>query len=155
MSALKFVLVLGACVLIGSLGLVALALEPGYRQSAELEKSTQNTILRLKGKEETVQKYLDGKLTFLETAAHFRALDQGAPGFNWEEFRDAYPGDSDEERHCREVIACVRALPSSQGSSAGQETVKRLEAELRRHLRDGTPKLPAVDSPDEHGETCE
>ena len=55
-------------------------------------------------------------------------------------------GDSDEERHCREVIGNVRARLEDQGEQ-GHEQVLRLEAELRHHLERGTLRLPETSSP--------
>ncbi len=114
-------------------------------QPDELEERTRGVILRLQRKERLIQRHLAGELTLLETAAHFRALDNGPPHFPWQQFRELVPGASDEERHCREVIRHVRALLYSQDDATGQEKVERLEAELCEHLRHGPPRLPAVE----------
>ena len=79
-----------------------------------------------------------GRLTLLEAAEHFRDLNGSYPGFNWYQFRRHFPGSSDDERHCRQVIKFV-ALESPPGRAASAR--QRLEAELEGHLRRGTLRL--------------
>jgi hypothetical protein len=154
-----------ALLLVGGLGVAALvllsqgtatktrqpSLEQQKRRSDELDEKTRGVLWRLKRKERILQRHLAGKLTLLETAAHFRALDQGSPDFNWERFCAGNPGDSDEERFCRAVIERVRAALAGQGATADHKQAERLEAELREHLRHGSPRLPAVEALDAGG----
>src|SRR5262249_43635699 len=42
--------------------------------------------------------------TLREAAEAFRVLDEANPNFNRRLFRSTYPGETDEESHCREVI---------------------------------------------------
>jgi hypothetical protein len=79
-----------------------------------------------------------GRLTLLEAAEHFRDLNGSYPGFSWYQFRHHFPGSSDDERHCRQVIQFV-ALETETGPAAVAR--KRLEAELEGHLRRGTLRL--------------
>jgi hypothetical protein len=64
-----------------------------------------------------------------------------------------YPGDSDDERHCREVIGHVTARVEDQGEQ-GREQILRLEAELRQHLAYGTLRLPETPAPLPNGRTA-
>lgn len=84
----------------------------------------------------------DGGLSLPDAAARFRRLDRASPRFHWEEFRHAYPGRSDDERHCREVISFVRAALINRPDRQGD--VARLQAELEGALRTrGAFTLPA------------
>jgi hypothetical protein len=85
---------------------------------------------RLKEKERVVARLRDGELTLLEAAAWFRFLNDNPPEHP-AVFRTRFPGRSDGEKACRQVIAWVkttlfRTVPESQAASE----VSRLEAEL-------------------------
>jgi len=96
---------------------------------------------RSEAKAAVVWALIDGHLTLFEAAARVRDLDRASPNFQWSEFRRFFKGDSDEERHCREVIRHVWAqLPED--SPKTQELLRRLEAELRDALDHGTLRLP-------------
>jgi hypothetical protein len=87
---------------------------------------------------------IEGRLTLLRAAARFRDLNARPPMFNWRAFRKIYPGDSDDERHCRQVIHFVR-----QGAQlrpgADPAVADRLEAELGDLLERGDLRLPGPD----------
>jgi hypothetical protein len=76
----------------------------------------------------------EGRLALLEAAARFAALNRSAPQFNWPQFRRAYPGASDEERFCREVIAWAEGEAGPAGAEAARA---RLAGELEGGLRRG------------------
>jgi hypothetical protein len=78
-----------------------------------------------------------GRLTLLGAAARFRALDLAPPAFHWKAFRAAFRGDSDEERHCREVIAWVEMELEQTDPCLALATRARLVAELEQHLKRG------------------
>jgi hypothetical protein len=84
-----------------------------------------------------------GRLTLLEAAAEFQALDMQNPDFHWRMFR-ALPGDSDGERYCRMVMRYAENLLLHQPSEA-EAVLSRLEEELQTHLRQhGTVCLPSL-----------
>jgi hypothetical protein len=87
---------------------------------------------------------IEGRLPLLQAAARFRDLNARPPAFNWGAFRQTYPGDSDDERHCREVIQFVRQ-EGPQRPGADPSLVGRLEAELRGLLEHGDCCLPGPD----------
>ena len=109
-------LFVGVAVLAGALALLARSswkgdgLPGGQNTSSEearqasLEQKVQATFRRLKRKQRVIGEVLAGRLTLLEAAALFRALDRGPPALDWDRFRDSWPGNSDDERHCRAVI---------------------------------------------------
>src|SRR5438552_3903687 len=103
--------------------------EDGQR-ARELEQQREAIIRRTKRKALVAQAVLAGRLSLLEAAAYFRALELEPPTFHWTAYRSIWPGGTDAERHCHEVIhyAC----------SAGTEAAcDRLRAELAEHLRRG------------------
>jgi hypothetical protein len=87
---------------------------------------------------------IEGRLSLLRAAARFRDLSARPPAFNWEDFRRTYPGDSDDERHCREVIKFVRQGVQLR-PGADPAVADRLEAELRGLLEHGDLRLPGPD----------
>jgi hypothetical protein len=91
------------------------------------------------------QELAEGRLGLLEAAARSRDLDRAAPYFQWDEFRRGYPGDSDDERHCREVIELLRSRKSPPGAAPTEEQARSLEGELRDRLSRGSLRLPASD----------
>jgi hypothetical protein len=104
-------------------------LADALREGDRLDEAMRLIVRREEAKMGVVRDLLAGRLTLRQAAALFRDLDQGPPAFNWEEFRRAYPCDTDEERHCREVIDCVRGvLPAN--SPESEAIARRFEAEL-------------------------
>jgi hypothetical protein len=87
---------------------------------------------------------IEGHLPLPQAAATFRDLNARPPAFNWEAFRQTYPGDSDDERHCREVIQFVRQGVQLR-PDADPAVVGRLEAELQGLLELGKFRLPGPD----------
>jgi hypothetical protein len=92
-----------------------------------------------------------GRLTLLEAAAHFHDLNRDWPASKWEQFRQHWPGRSDDERHCREVISYVRSeLQNLRRADLGP--VACLEDELREYLDRGELCLPESVTPAPAGE---
>jgi len=120
----------------------------GYSQLAEeqervrqLEKEHVRTLRRTQARRDVVAAVIAGRTTLVEAAGAFRELNRGSPSSYWRAFGNLYPGTSDEERHCRQVIAYVRTeLEVYPGGE--NEVVRRLEAELRAHLVRGRLHLP-------------
>src|SRR5262249_15863051 len=94
---------------------------------------------RVAAREQIVRALIRDQITLPEAAAHFRRLD---------ELRDVtlpssfsrYPGDSDEERVCRQVIRYA-AVQFPEGPQR-DECVGRLEYELAEQLCGGSVRLP-------------
>jgi len=86
----------------------------------------------------------EGRMALVEAAARFAAVDRLPPEVRADLARRQYPGASDEERYCRDVISwAVRELAPDDPCEA-VALRGRLEAELERRLRDGL-RLPAVE----------
>jgi hypothetical protein len=114
------------------------------RRGEEPLVQTRASIARIEHRKDLIRELLAGRLTLLETAAHFRALDRSNPSFNWDAFRRGNAGDTDEERHCREVIGWVETDLERTDPCLALATCNRLEGELQEHLRLGTLRLPRV-----------
>src|SRR5262249_25957613 len=88
-----------------------------------------------------------GRVTLLDAAAAFGALQDAVPGYSWDGFREMYAGASDDERLCRAVILYVAVTLADDPGLAGEaeraaDLVRRLWEELDAHLRAGTLRLP-------------
>src|SRR5579885_1521553 len=94
----------------------------------QLDRGLAATRRSREAKGDVARELAEGRLTLLEAAARCRAIDRRKPDFYWDGFRRGMPHASDEERHCREVIAAVRAtIPL--GREASDQLALRLEAE--------------------------
>jgi hypothetical protein len=110
-------------------------------ESEKLDSQLQEVSRRLYGKEHVAAEVARGRLTLLEAAARFRDLNAELPGFQREQFRSVYPGRSDDERHCWQVIRFVRT-ELQDVPNAVPRVVGRLEAELQARVDRGDLRLP-------------
>jgi hypothetical protein len=105
---------------------------------------------RSQARARVVSAVIEERITLLEAAAHFRALDasQQSKWIYTYALRTQFQGRSDEERLCRRVIDAARwALIDKPDLAAA--VVKRLQAELSEHLaRHGRVQLPTVSHKD-------
>jgi hypothetical protein len=152
----RLLLFVGVAVLLGAMGLAGQArwragaageqdITGAMRRSDALERQTRGVIRRMVRKERVVQAVLAGRLTLLEAAALFRALDHGPPAFSWTQFRTHLPGDTDEERHCHEVIESVHASLRQKDVPRSEVVRDRLRTELAGHVSRGSLRLPDVE----------
>src|SRR5262249_39287585 len=119
---------------------------PAAPDSQTSEDLCREVTRRVSEKDRLAGEVIGGRVSLVEGAARYRDLDEHPPAFCWREFREVYPGASDDERHCRAVIAHVRAeLPNRPG--ADPALVGRLETELHDLLRRGDLRLPRPDTP--------
>lgn len=98
---------------------------------------------RMKAKTKVVERLVAGELTLVQAAAWFRQLNDTP----WEhrcDYRRQWPGNSDGEKLCRQVIAWTRSdlqfrMPESQASAL----LCQLEGELEMILAErDTVELP-------------
>jgi hypothetical protein len=137
------VLLLAALVLTGPWGGTAT-----YRTVAEelarlerLERELGETGAATRRRAEVVEAVIEGRCPLREAAADFLELNRGLSLFRWEDFRRYYPGATDGERCCRQVIRYV-ACRLEDRPGRGAAVVRRLEAELEERLRRGPVLLP-------------
>jgi hypothetical protein len=115
------------------------------RRTVELDARARGFIRRMERKGRVVEALLADRLTLLEAAACFGFLNHQPPEFRWEYFRTLWPGDTDEERLCHEVIDLVHGVLLSSTDRARAGKVRdRLHAELWQHLGDRPLELPDV-----------
>ena len=117
--------------------------EPGSTLLADVPDEVRRATARIQAKNLAIDDLLDGQLTLLEAAATFRAINATNRDVTAALRRD-WPGNSDAERICRQVIhwAGLRAQ-ERQGASHAELTVARLERELDGLLACGCPlELP-------------
>jgi hypothetical protein len=91
-------------------------------------------VANIEGKNQVIQDVVNHKLTLREAAARFKALNEACPEYDWDTFRRAFPGSTDEERHCRQVLAAVRLTVEGDRARANL-LLKQLEAELQGSYR--------------------
>jgi hypothetical protein len=84
----------------------------------------------VEGKHRVTQEVLNHGMSLREAAARFQALNAACPEYDWNEFRRLFPGKTDEERHCRQVLAAVR-LRLERDRTQGNLLLSQLEAELQ------------------------
>jgi hypothetical protein len=115
--------------------------DPEVRRAAKLDEDLQAVGQRIDDKMRLAEEVAEGRLTLLAAAARFRDLDRAPPAFQWEMFRMTYDGQSDDERHCREVIGFVGSALINQPET-GNQVVARLRADLAHLLEQGEIRLP-------------
>ena len=123
-----------------------LGLPAGADQEAERSRRLDDqmrVICRcIEEKERLAREVAAGRLGLVEAAARYRDLATEDPVITPDIFRRAYPGGSDEERYCRQVIVFVQeAVRERPGGDLA--VVGRLEAELDDLLGRGDFRLPA------------
>jgi hypothetical protein len=100
------------------------------RQSTEPDPLVRVVDLRFQKKQHIIDELVAGRLTLFEAAALFNHLNHEHPvslAAPW------FPGDSEEERVCRQVIHGVRARLLSSSPENAHEWVAALEEDLRQH----------------------
>jgi glutathione S-transferase len=98
---------------------------------------------RVREKERIGCAVIDGRLTLFEAAALFRRLNEAPP--KPAPLSASFPGDSEEERLCRQVIRWAWRRLSECYPGGAEALVAPYEEELRRHKeRHGRVVLPDV-----------
>jgi hypothetical protein len=115
--------------------------DEGPPTDEELERRRQIFLLRDDGKFRATMDLLAGRLTLVQAAARFRAVEAGLP-VTWAP-RPGAPGPAGDERLCRLVIELAVGWVKRNEPELASEVAARLEAELERHREaDGTIHLP-------------
>jgi hypothetical protein len=112
----------------------------------QYDRDVQAVQRRHAAKEAVARDLACDRLTLLEAAGRARDIDRACPMFPWKAFRSTYPGASDDERHCREVIGVIRSMPPL-GKPANEGAALRCEAEMQEHITLGTLRLPETAAP--------
>lgn len=108
-------------------------------EKALLEGKFQNLLAWRSGKKEVVEDLLAHRMNLREAASRFHELNDthGTPSW-WNDFRHRYAGESDNERHCQEVIALTHQLLENQSPAEAQSVTHRLQAEMQEQIEQGS-----------------
>lgn len=107
-------------------------LERIERESARkkhLIQREREILKNIEGKEVVLQKLLNQAMPLRAAAMEFQRLNRECPQYEWDAFYRTFPGRTDEERHCRQVLASLR-LEVKRQSGRGLDVLTRLEAEF-------------------------
>jgi hypothetical protein len=108
---------------------------------AEVARHVGAVDRRIAEKDRLAAEVVGGRLTLFEAAARFRRLNDDDPPAA--PLGAYYPGDSEEERLCRQVIAYVGARLRACAPDGADGLLAPYEDELRRHKeRHGKVMLP-------------
>jgi hypothetical protein len=84
-------------------------------------------------KQHIARELIVGRVTLGDAGARFHELEKMTPGANHRVFQAAYPGATDPERYCRQVID--RAVQMNASDPLDHEALRsRLETELKRQF---------------------
>ena len=119
-------------------------LERESRKSEEMDQAAPLLLRRIVERRRVTAEVRAGRLTLFEAAARFGKLNAGPGEYGIQQtVQSVYPGDSYEEKLCRQVIRHVELEAASESPGAAEAAVARLEAELEDHmLRHGRVCLP-------------
>jgi hypothetical protein len=109
-----------------------MAVEEEYRR-ADLELLSESVVRALAAKDEVAQLLYQERMTLIEAAGRLQEINEATLSFHWLVYRRTYPGQTDEERHCREAVTLLRGYLAAQGI-AECEALTGLEAELEGYL---------------------
>jgi hypothetical protein len=109
------------------------------RLADELTTEDTRVMRRIAAKETIIEDLIAGRINLLEAAADFRALNAGRPGYMLV-IRSSYPGVTDDERLCRNVIGYVEA--GGETDEDGRALIYRLTEQLETLKAIGRLHLP-------------
>jgi hypothetical protein len=113
-----------------------------HKQEDQLSEQSKQVLRSCERKSQLAADVIAERLSLQEAAAQFRELAQTAPASHLKGLHLIFPGCSDEECFCREVIACVEAQFFDRPDKASG-LIARLSRELDQELAcSGIPFLP-------------
>lgn len=112
-------------------------IEQIQQEQQDKDAEDQQVLQRLQIKEGLITQLIEGRTSIPDVAAHFKLLNAGREDY-LRLFRKQYPGASDDECYCRNVVAFADARLWRHGES-GRERSQRLHRELDRMTTQGRP----------------
>src|SRR5262245_44543068 len=82
--------------------------EEEQKRALELEQQRLGAVRRIAERQAVVDAVVAGRMDLLQAAARFRHLNESLPEVSRDVIRAYFPGASDEERVCRQVIHWLR-----------------------------------------------
>lgn len=101
--------------------------EQDRKRLKELDGELARTTTRIQKQEAAIRQMLEGKLTLVQTARTFRELNQGQADGALARLRRCYPGTTEEEVYCRQVIGFCKIR-------GAHTAVLKLQRELQERL---------------------
>ena len=96
---------------------------------------------RIESRLRTAHDVIEGRLTLLQAAEHYRDVSESAADYDWEDFRSKTSGASDDERYCRLVIKYVKTELERKNPSQVKPVQTRLDSELTSLMACGRLRL--------------
>jgi hypothetical protein len=119
------------------------ALERGRWLDEEVQVRVEVCMWRIQHKYQIAREVLAGRVSLVEAAVQFRALNEQAPTIEWESYRSSHPGRNDAERHCHEVFRFAQQIVADE-QTPSDSVLDRLRDELSTLLERPAPlRLPA------------
>jgi hypothetical protein len=103
---------------------------------AELEDKSAALHRANETKQDVAREVLAGRLTLSHAVACYRDIHEHLP-LAWETIRKHYPGNTDKERWCLNVLSWVKSEAGDQPDQL--EALARLDVESRRYLKETSP----------------
>ena len=91
------------------------------------------SLQRTHAKQAIIDDLIAGRLTLVEAARRFILVNE-TPVICQDDYRAIYPGRSDGEKACRQVLSWVESPLKDISPGRAEEIRRRLTDELRRHL---------------------
>jgi hypothetical protein len=108
------------------------------------DPDVQILIGNMEAKDSVVADLIAGRITLAEAGGSFQTIDASRPS-HLHSFLSIYPGRSDRERMCRQVIAHVNT--KLEGRPEHDAVVAGLEADLQKQIAAEPPPLAPVVGP--------
>ena len=99
-----------------------------------LDRHAEVIKARICAKQKVVHELLAGRIAFLQAARQFKDLNE-TPITCQDDYRSGYPGGSDGEKVCRQVLWWIEADLQDLPQSQAQALRRKLEEELAENLR--------------------
>jgi hypothetical protein len=85
-------------------------LEKESDREKELISRDRAFMNNIEGKQRIIAEVVTKGLSLRDAAAGFQTLNLSCPEYDWNAFRRTFPGQNDEERHYRQVLAALRQV---------------------------------------------
>jgi hypothetical protein len=109
----------------------------GVRRADELERRRLACALRKQMRDQIIEEVIADRLTLFQAATRFQELNESDPHFCWGVLRSAYPGATDHECCCRQIIAFVQ-IDLEDDPTRARAVVERLERQLDGYMAKST-----------------
>jgi len=117
----------------------------------EMEQQRLEALRRTAERQAVLDAVVAGRMDLLQAAARFRHLNGALPEPGRDIIRAFFPGASDEERVCRQVIHWMRGRGADPDGGPYESAAARLKAQLNEQLRRGGVDASSLPTPSRPG----